>query len=367
MSYSKTTSIAILPLLLFIVTGCSARPVPSEVMESGLLEKKLWRAGAGIYIPQEYKEYRASIRRANDLLIKENSKPAWFRNYGHVKDEFYAIMTEGEELYKKLKLSKEQKATVLQGQISYLETLVGKLRETTSLINGGRASRKYITSAELSLKEARVLFHRTQYLKAEERLRTASSDINKARRILYSVASRYTDSNQIRRWQSWVDETISETGESGGYAIIVSKADSVLMLYRNGKLLRLYPVGIGFNGSNDKLHAGDRATPEGRYFIIKKNHNSRYHKALLINYPNDEDRRQFALARKNGIIRRNAGIGGLIEIHGGGTGGMTYGCISLENKDMDELFNAVDAGTPVTIVGAIESENRVSSVIRDLL
>jgi hypothetical protein len=46
-----------------------------------------------------------------------------------------------------------------------------------------------------------------------------------------------------------------------------------------------------------------------------------------------------------------AGMGGLIEIHGGEKDGMTYGCISLENGHMDELFELVPLGTPVAIVG----------------
>jgi hypothetical protein len=54
----------------------------------------------------------------------------------------------------------------------------------------------------------------------------------------------------------------------------------------------------------------------------------------LINYPNDEDRRQFAQAKRRGAISRRAGIGGLIEIHGGGKDGQTYGCVSLDDHHM---------------------------------
>lgn len=93
---------------------------------------------------------------------------------------------------------------------------------------------------------------------------------------------------------------------------------------------------------------------------------SRYYKALLINYPNDDDRRQFTAAKKKGLIPKYAGIGGLIEIHGGGKSGMTYGCIGMENDQMDELFSIVDVGTPVTIVGTVEYDNNISSAIKRL-
>ena len=43
---------------------------------------------------------------------------------------------------------------------------------------------------------------------------------------------------------------------------------------------------------------------------------SKYHKALLINYPNDADKIRFSGEQKNGTLPRNASIGGLVEIHG---------------------------------------------------
>ena len=45
---------------------------------------------------------------------------------------------------------------------------------------------------------------------------------------------------------------------------------------------------------------------------------------------------------------------------------MTYGCIAMENDQLNELYNLVDVGTPVTIVGAIDYENIISSAIKDL-
>ncbi|PIP70350.1 MAG: hypothetical protein COZ31_09250 [Nitrospirae bacterium CG_4_10_14_3_um_filter_44_29] len=93
---------------------------------------------------------------------------------------------------------------------------------------------------------------------------------------------------------------------------------------------------------------------------------SRYHKALLINYPNEEDRKIFNDAKRKGLIPSRAGIGGLIEIHGGGKDGMTYGCVAMENKHIEELYNIIKAGTPVTIVGTMDYENRISSKLKGL-
>jgi murein L,D-transpeptidase YafK len=125
-------------------------------------------------------------------------------------------------------------------------------------------------------------------------------------------------------------------------------------------------VGLGARSISDKMFAGDRATPEGKYRITKKLARSKYHKALLINYPNDEDRRQFEQAKRRGAIPRRAGIGGLIEIHGGGKDGQTYGCVALDNHQMDEIYAIADVNTPVTIVGARDYDNSVSQAMKGL-
>ena len=48
----------------------------------------------------------------------------------------------------------------------------------------------------------------------------------------------------------------------------------------------------------------------------------------------------------------NTRLGGLIEIHGSGSGrqrAWTRGCVALRNVHMDELWEIVGVGTPVVI------------------
>jgi murein L,D-transpeptidase YafK len=93
-------------------------------------------------------------------------------------------------------------------------------------------------------------------------------------------------------------------------------------------------------------------------YKITKKFNSRktkYYKALLLNYPNDEDKARFRTEVARGSLPPSAMIGGLIEIHGNGGKGIdwTEGCIALTDNEMDLVFNIADVGTPVTIVGSI--------------
>ena len=180
------------------------------------------------------------------------------------------------------------------------------------------------------------------------------------------VAGRYTDRSQISHWQHLVEAARRESRGSPAPSILVSKLDRKLIVFRNGVETHTYRVGVGRNGLKDKLRSGDQATPEGRYRVVKKVPGSHFFRALLINYPNEEDLRAFSLAKKKGIVSKRAGIGSLLEIHGGGKDGVTDGCVALDNRDMAEIFEMANVGTPVTIVGSMSYDNIVSAAFGKL-
>jgi murein L,D-transpeptidase YafK len=148
--------------------------------------------------------------------------------------------------------------------------------------------------------------------------------------------------------------------------IRVIKAQRLLYLYDNDRLLRIYPVALGFEAIGEKIKQGDGRTPEGNYFIVAKNPKSKFYLSLAINYPNLRDA-ELALAQgriqraefeaikaaeiKKTIPPWNTVLGGEIFIHGNGTRyDWTDGCIALENFQMKELYQAVPQGTPVEIL-----------------
>ena len=141
-------------------------------------------------------------------------------------------------------------------------------------------------------------------------------------------------------------------------AVIVDKLARRCLLLEGGRVVRAFTAELGRNGLAAKVYAGDAATPEGRYRIVQKKEgdDTAYFRALELDYPTDADRREFAAARGRGQVPAGHGIGGSIEIHGhGGRGNdWTNGCIALPNGEMDRLYEAVEVGTPVTIVGTAE-------------
>jgi lipoprotein-anchoring transpeptidase ErfK/SrfK len=354
--------ILILTILLWVF-GCTASPMPPEVKLAEEQEHNLWRSEAQIYAPAEYNRYRISFRQAKEELIKEKSRFVWFQDYRIAQSEFRDVLKAGYVLQEKILKQKNIKKESTFNQISSLKNRIQTLKGLTEMINEGRLARKDLVKAELLLSEATVRYGNDDYAAAEDKIKKLSGFITAAEDAMLPIFNRYADRSHINKWQRLAKETIDESKNSDIPAIIVNKSKRVLVLYKSGVPFKTFNVGLGRNGSLDKLHAGDNSTPEGEYRVIKKISVSRYHKALLINYPNEEDRRNFIRAKKKGLIPAGARIGGLIEIHGGGKDSMTYGCIAMDNNAIDDIFSLVPVGTKVTIVGAVDYENGLSSAI----
>lgn len=136
--------------------------------------------------------------------------------------------------------------------------------------------------------------------------------------------------------------------------LVVRKADREMDAYdAQGRLLKTYPVALGFNPVGHKQFEGDGKTPEGRYIINDRNPNSGYHKNLGVSYPNDADRAYAAAQGKS--------AGGDIKIHGmrNGMGAIgaqhlhhdwTHGCIAVTDGEIDELYALVKPQAEIEIL-----------------
>ncbi len=128
--------------------------------------------------------------------------------------------------------------------------------------------------------------------------------------------------------------------------IVVFKSSRRLYLYRNGTAIRSYPIGLGWAPEGDKLAEGDGRTPEGSYYIDRRNPESAFHLSLGISYP---DPNQIAAAAADG-----RDPGGDIFIHGGlgkrrQRGDWTAGCIAVSDRHIEEIWDMVPDGTLIVI------------------
>jgi hypothetical protein len=353
----------ILSVLIVSSFSCKTPPVPPEVERVKAQENDLWRAGAPVYAAEDYSSYLISLRAAKEKLIKQKAKIGWFRKYEDVQAEYAAVLGKGQAILEMVRREKESKSRDFGQQLRLLEERIAKLKRLTLRMNENGRVRKNLIQAEVVSREAETLIRAEKYIGLSEKIKLIESFVFQAEEAVLGILARYADETQVEKWQTWSEETIAESRRRGTAAIIVTKLERKLTLYKKGQLVAVFEIGLGKYGLSDKLYAGDEATPEGRYKVVKKNAHSRFYMALLIDYPNEDDKRSFAAAKKTGLIPPRAGIGGLIEIHGGGNDSLTNGCIAVENEVMDKLFPEVAVGTPVTIIGSTQSaENLLLSL-----
>ncbi len=358
--------IAVVLVAITLLGGWNAPPVPPGVKQAEIQNNNLRGAGADLHAAADYREYKTRHKAARLKFLEEKTKFIWFRNYKDAAADFRKLLEEGERIEKNILHRVETNSNRIMDQCAAVRKKVAALQTLTLKINEGRLVRHGLMQAELNLAEAENLCNSGHYQKAEAGLDEANQWVAGTRKTLNQVLHRYKDETHINRWTKWIDDTVEDSRKKKALAIIVDKIHRELIVYKSGIPVKTYIIGLGPNGLSDKVHAGDNATPEGRYRVIKKHPVSQYYKALLLDYPNQENNRNFTQAKKKGLVPNRVGPGTLIEIHGGGNNFMTRGCVSLDNPDMEELFKLAAVGTPVTIVGSRGYPRDILSPLEDL-
>ncbi len=151
-------------------------------------------------------------------------------------------------------------------------------------------------------------------------------------------------------WANWPAARLDRAVRAD--RLVVEKAARRLLLLKEGRVLKTYRIALGGNPLGHKQREGDQRTPEGEYLIDRRNPASSYHLALHVSYPSSEDAGRAA--------RAQVPPGGDIMIHGApnGFGWMgrlhrlrdwTAGCVAVTDREIEEIWNAVPDGTPISL------------------
>jgi L,D-peptidoglycan transpeptidase YkuD (ErfK/YbiS/YcfS/YnhG family) len=318
--------------------------------------EKARREGAPSLFHSRYILAQSALKRARteaNLALAERWGFRDFRRAERLFDEAQKLaFTLWRDTVRHQALAQEE-ARLLMDRAQETLGLVSELLEATLPTQATRAS---FASAEMHLFKARSYFQARRFDDAIREARASLSAAETAREGSRARLQRYVDPANVALWRRWTEQAIAASLSPPGISLLVVKEDHQLHVYRNGRRTRTFAVELGARSVDQKLHAGDRATPEGLYRVIKKKGRgqTKYTLALLLNYPNDEDRARFARLKAQGQITPRTAIGGLIEIHGHGGQGFdwTDGCVALPDPEMERLYNEVPVGTVVAIVGA---------------
>jgi len=322
------------------------------------------RHGAKDYFPKELDTAESDLEIARKAVNAELAQNWFVRDFSYAsrklsdaEDGAYALL---------LKTSRREAAdrTACESRLTELESA---LKDGSVLLEHTSTSviaRQRYTRASLLFKNAKDAYARKRYGTALKLANDCAVSARSATETSRALLSRYSDPALLSKWISWKNRAV-ESSRGGGAAIVVIKERHRLDFYRNGSLSRSFEAELGANSINQKMYAGDRATPEGYYYITqKKAHGqSKYNCALLINYPNGDDKQRFNALRSRNELGRGSRIGGLIEIHGEGGKGFdwTDGCVALTDPEMEWLFRATPSGTAVAIIGSDGNGGPISS------
>ena len=339
-----------------IYTTTKKVPLLTEIIDAQQAYKSAIEAGAKKYDHHNLVSSQKYLDSARVEFSNQTSNISVLRNY--LKARNYA--RKSTKFGKLAKSNSENYVQNLQGKlyekIKVLTDIANESNRMAGIFPIETYIRKSLANGNLELQESSKLLLNNEPDRSAEKIISAERHLNKAYSELKKLTSEYF--SEHRTWRATADKAIRESKLKNTTFLLADKCAHSLSLIRSGRVEKVYDIDLGQNWMGNKLYRGDNATPEGQYHITQKksNKSTKYYKALLLNYPNDSDKIRFQELKKEGVISKNASIGSLIEIHGGGGKGVdwTNGCIALSNEDMDHLYSHVSEGISVLIIGSYE-------------
>lgn len=308
---------------------------------------------AGKYAGTELKEAESLFNQAMDEWKIQNEEFFMFRDYSltrelAIKSANCSVGAKGEAGKVKNKFGQR-----VEKELQKAKAQIARFDQFYKHLPIGRTNFDLYNQGKIRYTEAQAEFKKNDLKKALTLATLAGEKLTMAERSVQSKLADFYDDYPV--WQKNAQRALT-LSKKGQVVVLINKMEATCQILKSGKVVKTYNAEFGSNWFGDKTMQGDKATPEGNYKIVEKKRgtNTKYYKALLIDYPNNDDKIRFSKAIQSGQISKNTQIGGLIEIHGDGGKGIhwTDGCIALENKEMDTIYELCKINTPVIIIGA---------------
>jgi hypothetical protein len=308
-----------------------------------------------------------ALAEARSAMMKQYGLPAFLRDYGTTRTKILEAQRLTSQAIDEARTAVSERESRLSQDIASVRREVDEVRDLLmNLPPRYHRALRFVVSAESRLASAARARTPAETRDAVASVQTARGEVTFALQNVRGLLLGFLERRP--EWVEDLNETLAWTRRNDSTALVVDKLNHRVHIVRDGRSVRSYPAEFGPAWLDKKTVEGDRATPEGRYKIVRKKGpgQTRYYKALLLNYPNDEDSRQFQRLKRAGALSRRARAGGLIEVHGNGGKGedWTFGCVSLHDSHMDEVFRQLSVGSPVTIVGIWEEPDWLTRLLQ---
>lgn len=361
---------SVLFCLAVSLSGCVQKAPPELLQAVETLDRQLVADRGAEYAPEEYARFVERWVAVKGRILSEDDVIRWPWEANALAADLRKVQEEGARAVTAAAQRKEAERLEAEESLAMLQRRLRVFAGRLDGMGGRMVLGQKPIETELLVRQARSFFEQGLFSRSVRAAQEAALLMDDQTTTLNTELGRYADEQRIGGWRRMVRRTVEWSRAHQSAAIVVSKADRRLTLYRNGRPVVSYPVRLGYNGFLEKRYQGDGATPEGQYRVIRKRDRgqTQFYRALLLDYPNVQDRRRFRQARLDGAIPAEAFIGGQIEIHGEDNLSLsqTLGCLMLENRQIDALFEATEVGTPVTIIAATELANPVALALAEL-
>ena len=352
------------------LSGC-VDAVPQDAVNAvENIDRDLMELRAADFSPIDYAQFAAQWMALKARVQADEDLIRWLWEPNDLEVALRRLQEEGSRTVARLTMERESLRRSAEDKIARVENRFRMMTLQVSAIDSRLVFGQKSDEIERFMKQAHTFYEQGRYDRSLDASDRAAQNLATQAAVLSRELGRYADRDRISRWQEMAKVTITWSRIHRTSAIVINKADRVLTLYRNGHQVLSYPVKLGFNGIREKQYQEDGATPEGRYRIHSKvgQGQAQSYRALVLDYPNEDDRRRYQLGRKTGQIPASRAIGGQIEIHGieNKLMAQTLGCVMLDNPQLAHLYDRVAKGTPVTIVGALHKQNSVALTLATL-
>lgn len=348
---------------LLTMSFLSADPPVETIDRCSQVIAKARKAEAQEYARELLTDAEIAWREAMVEWKIQNTKWYISRDYSLVHAKIQIALQKGEAAYRRSISVKDSMHHDLAIILKKVQNDLKHYTDHFGVLPLNQQSRHNYRTAEMLFLEAREAYERGNYNRVGPKLERSQILIDESIRKNQENLNDYF--TNITKWKRWVNETIAWSKSNNKPVIIVDKFARKCYIYERGVEVRALDAEFGINWIGEKKYVGDKATPEGKYSVTKKKSNkkTKYYKALLINYPNAEDKARFTEDKRRGLISKRTSIGGLIEIHGGGGKGLNWtdGCVAVTNDDMDLVYRWAEVGTPVTIVGSLKTLGEIQA------
>ena len=350
------------------LSGC-VDAVPQDAIEAvEKIDRDLMELRAVEFSPTDYAQFTQQWMALKARAQADEDLIRWPWEPNDLEVALHRLQEEGASTVVRLTKERETLRRSAEDKIARVENRLQKMIQQVSAIDGRLLLGQKPDEIKLLMKQAHAFYEEGRYDRSLDSSDQAAQNLSTQAAQLSGELGRYADRDRINRWQQMAKGTITWSRIHRTSAIVINKADRELILYRNGQKILSYPVRLGLNGIREKRYQGDGAAPEGQYRISSKHGKTPFYRALVLDYPNEEDRRRSRLERKTGQIPLSQAIEEQFEIHGVENELMaqTLGGVMLDNPQMALLYDRVSKGTPVTIVGALHEQNSVALTLATL-